>query len=126
MVLAVGESRLQVRIEGAGAEAVAEVESYGRETIETAEAEVVRELHDEAERLRTIVSALSFEPIADGIKTRQDALHVIGLPPGSRPDPQTLRSRLRMLATIHHPDGAYGSHQRMAQINAAMALLRIT
>ena len=31
-----------------------------------------------------------------------------------------------MLATIFHPDGAYGSHQRMAQINAAMALLRAT
>ncbi len=102
------------------------MESSRHETIETAEAEALRDLHDEAERLRTIVSALSFEPIAGGIKTRQDALHVFGLPPGSRPNSPTLRSRFRMLATIYHPDGAYGSHQRMAQINAAMALLRAT
>jgi hypothetical protein len=93
---------------------------------EPAQAETPRELHDEAERLRTIFSALSFEPIAGGITTRQDALRVFGLSPGSRLDTQTLRARFRMLATIFHPDGAYGSHQRMAQINAAMALLRAT
>ena len=126
MALAVGDGRLKVGIEETGAAAVAEVESFGGEKIDTAQAEALRELHDEAERLRTIFSALSFEPIVGGIKTRQDALHVFGLPPGSRPDAQTLRARFRMLATIFHPDGAYGSHQRMAQINAAMALLRAT
>ena len=124
VALAVGEDRLKVRLEEAGAAAVAEVEPYGQETIETAAAVALRELHDEDERLRTIVPALSFEPIAGGVTTRQDALHVIGLPPGSRPDPQALRSRFRRLATILHPDGAYGSHRRMAQINAAPALLR--
>ena len=126
LALAIGDGRLAVRVEETGAAAVAEVESYGKETIETAEAKALRELHDEAERLRTVVSALSFEPIAGGIKTRAEALHVFGLAPDSRPDAPTLRSRFRMLATIYHPDGPYGSHQRMAQINSAMTLLRIT
>lgn len=126
MVLAVGDGRLKVRVEEVGAAAVAEVESYGKGSIETAEAKALRALHDEVERLRTVVSALSFEPIAGGIKTRQDALHVFGLAPDSRPDSPTLRARFRMLATIYHPDGPYGSHQRMAQINAAMTLLRVT
>jgi hypothetical protein len=126
LALAVGEGRLRVRIESTGPAAVAEVESFDKETIKAADAEALRELHDEAERLRTVVSALSFEPLAGGIKTRQDALHIFGLAPDNRPDAETLRSRFRMLATIYHPDGPYGSHRRMAQINAAMTLLRTT
>ena len=64
---------------------------------------LIRESRDDLERLKAMVSALSFEPLAGGVKTRDDALHVLGLPPGSLPDQDTLRARFRMLATIHHP-----------------------
>lgn len=82
------------------------------------------EINEELERLRTIVSVLAFEPLPDGIRSRGDALHVLGFPPSSEPDTRTLRAKFRMLATIHHPDSHYGSHQRMSQLNAAIALLR--
>ena len=84
---------------------------------------LIRDTRDDLERLRAMVSALSFEPLAGGVKTRDDALHVLGLPPGSLPDQGTLRARFRMLATIHHPDGLQGSHKRMSQLNAAKELL---
>jgi hypothetical protein len=79
---------------------------------------------DEIERLRTIISALSFEPFPDGIRTRTEALHVLGFPPGAKPDGRTLRAKFRLLATIHHPDNELGSHQRMSQLNQAMEILR--
>ncbi len=82
------------------------------------------EITEELERLRAIVSVLAFEPLADGIRTRQDALHVLGFPPSSEPDARTLKAKFRMLATIHHPDGQHGSHQRMSQLNQAMEFLR--
>lgn len=81
-------------------------------------------LLEEVERLQAVVSVLSFEPLPEGVTTRPEALYVLGFPPGARPDKHTLRARFRILATIHHPDGRYGSHERMAQINAAMELLR--
>ncbi len=85
---------------------------------------LIGEIRDEMERLRTIVSVLSFEPLANGVQDRDDALHVLGFPPGCQPDERDLRSRFRMLATIHHPDSNYGSHQRMSQLNAAVEYLR--
>jgi len=59
-----------------------------------------------------------------GVETRADALHVLGFPPNSHPDARELRARFRLLATVHHPDAAQGSHARMSQLNAAMDLLR--
>jgi hypothetical protein len=82
------------------------------------------EINEELERLRTIVSVLAFDPLSDGIRSRSDALHVLGFPPSSEPDARTLRAKFRMLATIHHPDSHYGSHQRMSQLNQAMEYLR--
>ena len=82
------------------------------------------EVTDELERLRTIISVLVFEPLSHGVKSRGDALHVLGFPPGADPDSRTLRAKFRMLATIHHPDSNYGSHLRMSQLNQAMDLLR--
>jgi len=79
---------------------------------------------DEIERLRTIISALAFEPLADGIRTRTEALHVLGFPPNAQPDSRTLKAKFRLLATIHHPDNDLGSHQRMSQLNQAMEILR--
>ena len=71
-----------------------------------------------------MVSALSFDPLPDGVRTRADALHVLGFAPESVPRARDVRARFRLLATVHHPDGRYGSHERMSQLNAAMGLLR--
>ncbi|MCR6629348.1 MAG: J domain-containing protein [Magnetospirillum sp.] len=84
----------------------------------------VEAANEEVERLRAIISVLAFEPLPDGISSRDEALHVLGFPPGARPDKRTIRARFRMLATIHHPDSHYGSHHRMSQLNQAMELLR--
>lgn len=79
---------------------------------------------EELDRLRAMVSVLSFDPLDDGIITREDALHVLGFPPSAAPDPTTLRARFRILATVHHPDSGYGHHGRMSQLNSAMDMLR--
>jgi hypothetical protein len=84
----------------------------------------LEEVNDELERLRAIVAVLGFEPLPNGVRSREDALHVLGFPPSSLPDPRKLRAKFRMLATIHHPDSLYGSHTRMSQLNQAMELLR--
>ena len=68
-----------------------------------------------------VVVALSFEPLRNGVKTRNDALYVLGFPADGNPDSDTVNARFRMLATIHHPDGAYGDHGRMSQLNQAVA-----
>ncbi|MFA6021005.1 MAG: J domain-containing protein [Rhodospirillales bacterium] len=86
-------------------------------------AELARHI-EEVERLRAIISTLAFDPLPHGVQTREEALHVLGYPPASRPDDRTLRAKFRMLATIHHPDSSHGSHQRMSQLNAAMDILK--
>ncbi len=88
------------------------------------DAEITRRLEDQTERLRAVVSALSFVPLSGGIRSRDEALHVLGFPPGSRPDSRAVRARFRILATIHHPDSEFGSHERMSQLNAAVDALR--
>ena len=80
-------------------------------------------LQNEVDRLQSIVSALMFEPLEEGVTTLADARHVMGFAPSDRPDKATVRARFRKLAAIHHPDGNYGNHQRMSQLNAAMDLL---
>jgi hypothetical protein len=79
---------------------------------------------EETDRLRAVVSTLLFDPLPGGVRSRADALHVLGFPPGSLPDTAQIRARFRALATVHHPDGNFGSHPRMSQLNAAMELLR--
>jgi hypothetical protein len=78
----------------------------------------------EIDRLNGAVMALTFEPLKGGVGSRADALFVLGFPPGSRPDQVTIRSRFRMLATVHHPDSGFGSHDRMTQLNEAFAILK--
>jgi hypothetical protein len=78
---------------------------------------------EEIERLRTIVSVLSFNPLTGGVRSRMDALHVLGFAPSNRPNRDEIRARFRALAAVHHPDGNYGDHQRMSQLNAAMEIL---
>ena len=89
-----------------------------------AETALMREALDELERLRNVVGALQFDPLPSGVVTRDQALYVLGFPPGSIPDQGALRTRFRRLATVYHPDGKDGSHQRMSQLNTAMELLR--
>ncbi|MBF0324760.1 J domain-containing protein [Magnetospirillum moscoviense] len=81
-------------------------------------------VNEEVERLRAIVNVLSFEPLPHGVSSKADALHVLGFPPGTHPDKRMVRARFRMLATIHHPDSNYGSHDRMSQLNQAMEYLK--
>ena len=78
---------------------------------------------EEMARLHAIVSVLSFEPLKGGVKTPEQALHVLGLPPGSKPGLGLLKARFRLLAAIHHPDSGYGNHERMSQLNGAMDIL---
>ncbi|OIR00786.1 hypothetical protein GALL_171230 [mine drainage metagenome] len=84
------------------------------------------EINEELERMKVIINVLAFDPLPEGIRSREEALHVLGFPPSSDPDNRTLRAKFRMLATIHHPDSHYGSHQRMSQLNQAMEFLRRT
>ena len=79
---------------------------------------------DELDRLRAIISTLAFEPLPEGVRTRSDALHVLGFTPSAKPDGRMVRAKFRLLATIHHPDSGHGDHQRMSQLNQAMTLLR--
>jgi hypothetical protein len=79
---------------------------------------------DELDRLRAIISNLAFQPLPDGVRSRSDALHVMGFSPGTKPDARMVRAKFRLLATIHHPDSDHGDHQRMSQLNQAMTLLR--
>ncbi len=97
-------------------------EAHAKKAIESDHALVMAA--EEMERLKTIVSVLSFDPLPNGVISRADALHVLGFQPGIRPEYNIVKGRFRMLATIHHPDGEYGSHERMSQLNAAMDILR--
>jgi DnaJ-domain-containing protein 1 len=91
-----------------------------RPSRETSAAELKREV----ERLVRVVSDLASPVLPQGVKTPAEALHVLGFPPGADPDYAEIRSRFRALAAIHHPDSGTGSHQRMAQLNQAVEVLR--
>ncbi len=90
--------------------------------VETAMSDDDRE---EMERLRAMVSVMAFQPLQDGVGSREEALYVMGFAPRARPTRDIVRARFRMLATIHHPDSNYGNHQRMSQLNAAMDVLSV-
>jgi len=117
LALAIERGHLDVGLES-------ETEKSEAEMHRDAETALMREALDELERLRNVVAALQFDPLPSGIVTRDQALYVLGLPPGSMPDQGALRTRFRRLATVYHPDGKDGSHQRMSQLNAAMEMLR--
>jgi hypothetical protein len=86
--------------------------------------ERVRELNAEIERVRTALMASAPEPLRHGVRNDQEALFVLGFPPGSRPSQAQLRARYRALAAIHHPDAPFGNNTRMTQLNQAMSWLR--
>jgi hypothetical protein len=87
------------------------------------ESEPDQEMSGELRRLKKFISVLAFDPLQGGVSTPDEALHVLGFAPKENPDKATVRARFRTLATIHHPDSLYGSHQRMSQLNAARQLL---
>ncbi len=82
-----------------------------------------RQTLEEMDQLRAVVSVLSFDLLPGGVRNREEALYVLGFPPRSTPAIRAIQGRFRMLATIHHPDSGYGSHERMAQVNSAMEIL---
>ena len=84
----------------------------------------LRDAGAELDRLRAIIRALSFSPLRNGVKTRTDALYVLGFPPNAKLGADVIKSRFRSLAAIHHPDSAHGDTRRMIQLNEAMAKLR--
>ena len=118
LALALSRNAARVRIDDGSNEECAQAEAGARAGAGAGEIE------EENARLRAMVSALSFDPLPDGVRTRADALHVLGFAPESVPRARDVRARFRLLATVHHPDGRYGSHERMSQLNAAMGLLR--
>lgn len=84
----------------------------------------LRKTHEDHEHLQNLVKSLYFEPLPGGVTTYDQALYVLGFAPESDPDARDVRQRFRRLATVYHPDGKNGCHQRMSQLNAAMELLR--
>jgi hypothetical protein len=91
-----------------------------------AEAAVERardDLADENTTLRGLIRDLATPVLPRGIQTRGDALFVLGFGPGTAPDKATVRRRWRRLAMIYHPDSAFGDHDRMSQLNAALEKL---
>jgi len=117
LALAIDRGHMNVGVESEVAISEAELERDAQHAL-------LRDTHEEMERLGNVVQALRFEPLDGGVHSREQALYILGFPPGSRPDVSTVRLRFRRLATVYHPDGKDGCHQRMSQINAAMELLR--
>jgi hypothetical protein len=109
VALELDQGKLELRVAAAGAAAAAERK--------------LQAATEESKRLGTMIGALAFEPLAQGVRNRADALHVLGFPPGSHPDARAVRERFRQLARVHHPDGAFGDHRRMTQLNEAVGLL---
>ena len=87
-------------------------------------------LESEVKRLQGLLQLLAFTPLEGGVKTRKDALYVLGFPSDSLPAKPAIKSRYRALAMIYHPDsnidphfGVFNDRERMTQLNDAMRLL---
>lgn len=86
--------------------------------------ERIRALNDEIARLRAAMSVVAADPLPNGVRNGDEALFVLGFPPGRKPSQAEIKARYRMLATIHHPDAPFGDTRRMSQLNQAMSWLR--
>jgi hypothetical protein len=100
---------------GQGRSGVAVGASGDRDALETARADL--------ERSQAALAALMVQPLPNGVRSRDDALHVMGFPPRAMPERPAVRARYRLLAPIYHPDSATGDHGRMSQLNAALEWL---
>ena len=96
------------------------VELHGKENSVVKLDEALKEI----DRLRSIVGALSFKLLPHGVRTRGDAHYVLGFPVNAKLGSDLVKSRFRMMASIHHPDSPYGDTRRMSQLNQAMAKFR--
>lgn len=90
---------------------------------EEAVEKVREELAEENAALRQTFETIAAPVIANGIRTRSDALFVLGFAPSEHPDRSQIRRRWRKLASVHHPDSPFGDHDRMSQLNQALSLL---
>lgn len=81
------------------------------------------DLSAENATLRSLLADLAIPVLDRGIQSRADALFVLGFAPSTVPDHGTVRRRWRRLAMIYHPDSAFGDHERMSQLNQALARL---
>ena len=72
--------------------------------------ERIRGLNDEIARLRAAMSVVAMDPLPHGVRNVDEALFVLGFPPGSKPNQTEVKARFRMLATIHHPGRALRRH----------------
>ena len=73
--------------------------------------EQAQRAQQELDRLHKYMDALAFEPLSEGVNNRDDALHVMGFAPDARPNWREVRSKYRVLASIHHPDSNFGDHK---------------
>ncbi len=90
--------------------------------LESAEAEI--------KRLQGLLQILSFKPLVQGVRTRRDALYVLGFTPDANPSQAEIKTAYRTRAMIFHPDsnrdahyGVFNDHQRMSQLSEAAKLL---
>lgn len=109
LALEIEEGRLHLSIDVAGPRARAAAVEADRRTIQ---------------RLRDAVRTVADTNLGNPVRTRDEALFVLGFPPGARPEPDAVKTRYRVLATIHHPDSDTGDTNRMAQLNQAMSFMR--
>ncbi len=86
----------------------------------------LKKAYSELDRLSMIVNILTFESIETGIKTKNQALHVMCLTPDIKHIFKDIKDRYRLLSRIHHPDSPYGSTEKMAILNDAFAYLKHT
>ena len=117
LALALAEGRVAPRLDGIGGAPRPEQRIAALESS-------LAEHREELGRLKASLTTLAFEPLPEGVQDRRDALYVMGFHPLAQPTEAELRARYRQRATIHHPDSPGGDHERMAQINAAVKLLR--
>lgn len=116
LALSLEEGKQRLILESA-ASPTREAES-ARARAETAQA------REKTARLMAAVQVLAGEKLPHAVRTRDEALFVLGFPPGARPDAAAVKSRYRQLATVHHPDSDTGDTSRMAQLNQAMSFMR--
>lgn len=80
----------------------------------------------ELQRLQGMIEKLAFQPLERGVRTRLDALYVLGFSSSAAPTPAEIKSRYRSLAMIFHPDSGHSSSNaalRIAQLSDAVKIL---